>query len=186
MILVNDASDAISLLRRHGGIWYGQESVTQLQHACQCAHLAERDAAPPHLVIAALLHDLGHLVHELGEDAAVRGIDDGHEVAGAHLLTQFFGSRVATPVRLHVAAKRWLCARESGYWEALSPASQHSLELQGGVFTETQADHFIQLPQAEEAIRLRRWDDFAKDPAAVTPDLDHYAQLARQVLAEMA
>ncbi len=185
MPLMTDASQAFTLLRDHGGTWYGQESVTQLQHACQCAHLAEREAAPPHLVIAALLHDLGHLVHQWGEDAAVRGINDGHEVAGAQVLTQLFGSRVATPVRLHVAAKRWLCARESGYWEALSPASQHSLELQGGVFTTAQADEFIQLPQADEAIRLRRWDDSAKDPAAVTPTLDYYSELARQLLLDM-
>jgi len=173
--------DLITVMRDQGRGWYGQEAVTQMQHASQCASLAEHEDAPATLVIAAFFHDIGHLIHHLGEDAAVRGIDDGHEVAGAHLLTRCFGLEVSQPVRLHVAAKRWLCARESGYWESLSPASQRSLELQGGPYTDQQADGFLALPFAAEAIRLRRWDDLAKDPAATTPDLDHYAGLAARI-----
>lgn len=176
-----ESLDLVAILRRHGQGWYGQERVTQFQHACQCAHLAEQAGASAPLIIAALLHDIGHLVHQLGEDAAVRGIDDGHEVAGAHLLTRCFGPEVAQPVRLHVAAKRWLCACEAGYWETLSPASQRSLELQGGPYNDHQAAAFLAQPFADDALRLRRWDDLAKDPAAVTPDLDHYAGIAARL-----
>lgn len=151
---------------------YGGEAVTQLQHALQCAELARRAGASAPLIAAAFLHDLGHLVHGLGEDCADRGIDDRHESTGALLVTRWFGPAVSEPVRLHVAAKRWLCVAEPAYAAGLSPASQRSLALQGGAFSADEGRAWIALPHAREAVALRRWDDSAKDPAAVVPGLD--------------
>jgi len=172
----------IRLLREHGAAAYHGEEVTQLQHALQCAHLAENANAQPALVAAALLHDIGHLAHHLGEDAAVRGIDDRHEHRGAGLVQRVFPNSVSEPVRLHVQAKRCLCAIDSGYLEKLSPASLLSLQLQGGVMSSTEVLSFMARPYANDALQLRRWDDNAKDPRADPPTLDHYVVLLRNWL----
>ena len=111
---------------------YGLSAINQLQHALQAAALAEADNCKPATVLASLLHDVGHMVHGLGEDPAGRGIDDVHEQLGADWLAERFGPEVSEPVRLHVAAKRYLCATAAGYAALLSPASQHSLAKQGG------------------------------------------------------
>ena len=170
------------VLERAGGAQYGQECVTQLAHALQCAQLAEQEGAPPATVVAALLHDIGHLIHEFGDDAALRGIDDRHEVSGASLLGRWFGADVTEPIRLHVDAKRWLCRAEEKYFSILSPASVRSLELQGGVFDEAGADAFIAQPYAQAAVAVRRWDDIGKIPGLATPPLAHYRPLAEAVL----
>lgn len=170
-------ADILKTLRDRGGAQYGQEAVSQLDHALQCATLAAEANHPPSLVAAALLHDLGHLLHNLGETVAERGIDDRHEHRALPLLRQVFPAAVSEPVRLHVDAKRYLCAIEPGYWESLSPASQHSLTLQGGIYTPTEAAAFMQQPFAAEAVHLRRWDDCAKIPHHPTPDLDHFIPL---------
>lgn len=173
-----DSIDALfDLLAVHGGEDYHGEAVTQLQHALQCALRAEQAGAAPPLVAAALFHDAGHLIHDLGEDAAERGIDDVHEARGAALLQTLFGPSVTEPVRLHVEAKRCLCAIDAGYYEALSPASRTSLALQGGVMSAEAAEMFLAMPFAGDAVRLRRWDDQAKDPVATTPPLDHYRDI---------
>lgn len=174
-------------LERRGGEQYGGEAVTQLAHALQSAALAERAGAADALVIAALFHDIGHLVEadaEVVPDAdalAQAGIDTRHEDAGAELLGRRFGPAVAEPVRLHVAAKRYFCARDPGYLAGLSPASVRSLALQGGPFTPAEADAWIAGPFARDALRLRVWDDLAKDPDAVTPGLDHYRAIAARI-----
>ncbi len=173
----------LHLLRTHGGMAYHGEAVTQLQHALQCAHLAEKANAQPALVAAALLHDIGHLVHHLGEDAAVRGIDDRHEHRGAGLIQRVFPPSVSEPVRLHVQAKRYLCAIDHSYLQGLSPASLQSLQLQGGVMSATDALSFMARPYATAALQLRRWDDGAKDPQAHPPPLEHYAARLRTWLA---
>jgi len=89
-------------------------------------------------------------------------------------LRGLFPDAVLEPIRLHVDAKRYLCRIDAGYWAELSPASQHSLELQGGIFDETQAEAFMQQPYAQEAVRLRRYDDLAKTPLKVVPALAHF------------
>lgn len=163
------------LLERHGAAQYGGEGVTQLQHALQCAALAESAGAAPALVIAALFHDLGHLVHELGEDATESGLDDHHQARGAGLLRQAgLPDAVWRPVALHVEAKRWLVASDAGYAGRLSAESLRSLALQGGAMTAAEGAAFRQQPFAAESITLRRWDDQAKDPEAVVPGLDRY------------
>jgi len=157
-----------------GSEQYGCEAVTQLQHALQCATWAESARESHTLVAACLLHDMGHLLHNLGEDAAERGIDDRHEYRGVHHLRQYFPAAVTEPVRLHVNAKRYLCATQEDYWESLSPASKRSLELQGGTFSEDEALQFIEQPHAKDAVKLRIWDDLAKDPNQKTPALTYF------------
>jgi len=156
---------------RNGHREYG-ESVTQEQHALQTAHLAEQDGGDALLVAAALLHDFGHLLHD--EDAAAKGIDAIHEQVGAKFLSRYFAPEVVEPGRLHVQAKRYLCAVSRSYHATLSSASVRSLELQGGPFTVRETDAFRQNPHWKAAVRLRRWDDEGKDPQMQTPPLEHY------------
>lgn len=170
------------ILNRMGAVRYGFEAVSQLDHALQCAALAEREQAPNALVVAALLHDIGHLMAD-DEGAAARGVDARHEIDGSGYLAAWFGGEVTRPVRLHVDAKRYLCATESAYFEGLSPASVRSLALQGGPFSEEETRRFIAQPQAAEAVRLRRWDDRAKVPGAATPPLEHYRLHLEEALA---
>ena len=153
---------------------YGLSEINQLQHALQAAALAEADGAPPATVLASLLHDVGHMIHHLGEDPAARGLDDVHEELGARWLAERFGPEVSEPVRLHVAAKRYLCAAEPDYFGKLSPDSVRSLALQGGPMSADEAEAFRCHPQFTEAVRLRRYDEAAKDPRARTPDFDHF------------
>jgi phosphonate degradation associated HDIG domain protein len=153
---------------------YGLSAINQLQHALQSAAHAETDGAPPATVLASLLHDVGHMIHELGEDPASRGVDDVHEELGAKWLAERFGPAVSEPVRLHVAAKRYLCTVESDYFGKLSPDSVRSLKLQGGLMSPDEVEQFRANPYYAEAVRLRRYDEAAKDPRATTPDFDHY------------
>lgn len=167
----------IELLQEGGARRYGGEAVSQLEHALQCAHLAQTEKAQDELVAAALLHDLGHLLHELGEDAAQRGVDDRHQFRAMPMLRQLFGNGVTEPIRMHVDAKRYLCCADPEYQQALSPASQLSLELQGGAFTPEEARRFILTPYGRDAARLRTWDDHAKTPGKSTPDLAQFEKI---------
>lgn len=162
----------LNLYHQRGQSQYGGEAVSQLEHALQCATLAEQAERSSELVTACLFHDLGHLVHHLGEDVAVRGIDDRHEHRAIPVLETIFPPAVTAPIKLHVAAKRYLCAVDQHYWSSLSPASKRSLELQGGIFSEAEATAFMQQPYAEDAVQLRRWDDLAKQPNLKTQELD--------------
>lgn len=153
---------------------YGLSDINQLQHALQAAALAEADGATPATVLASLLHDVGHMIHDLGEDPASRGVDDVHEELGAKWLAERFGADVSEPVRLHVAAKRYLCTVESDYFGKLAPDSVRSLELQGGLMSPDEVEAFRANPFHAEAVRLRRYDEGAKDPRANTPAFDHY------------
>lgn len=158
---------------RRGGDTYG-EGVSQLEHALQCAACAERDGATPALIAATLLHDIGHLIHELPQDIADQGVDTQHESLGSAFLSQHFGLAVTEPVRLHVAAKRYLATTEPGYCDLLSPASIQSLQLQGGMMSAEERTRFAAERFADDAIRLRRWDDEGKLVNAKTPDLAHF------------
>jgi phosphonate degradation associated HDIG domain protein len=164
----------IELLAAKGIRQYGEEQVSQCEHGLQCAFLAEREGASRTVVAAALLHDIGHLLHEAGEHPALRSIDDRHEELGAEYLLGVFGTTVAEPVRLHVAAKRYLCATDPGYFGCLSAASVRSLKLQGGAFNAAEATAFRSIPFADQAVRIRLWDDAAKLPGRETPPIKHY------------
>jgi phosphonate degradation associated HDIG domain protein len=153
---------------------YGLHDVTQLQHALQAATLAEQAGGTPALIVAALLHDIGHMVHGLGENPAEDGIDDRHEALGHAFLQHQFDLDVTEPVRLHVAAKRYLCAIEPDYAALLSPDSILSLGLQGGPMSSAEVKVFRTEIGVEAAVRLRRFDDKAKIKALQTPSLEHF------------
>ena len=180
-------TDLAPLFAEHGDRMYAGEPVTQRQHALQSAQLAEQAGAEAALVVAALLHDLGHMVNDQGETPTLRGIDDRHEYVALPFLRGLFDEAVLQPIRLHVDAKRYLCAHGDGsingaqYWAQLSPDSKRSLELQGGIFSDAEAQRFIAQPHAAGAVRLRLWDDSAKLADAVTPQLAHYLTFAERI-----
>lgn len=167
--------EVLRLFHEHGSSQYGGESVSQEEHAVQSAFFAERGGAGSTLIAAALLHDIGHLLHNLPDDAPEHGIDDAHEVLAADWLGTRFGAEVVQPVLLHVAAKRYLCATDPDYAGQLSHPSIVSLRLQGGPMSEEEARKFQTLPFHEAALSVRRCDDAAKVPELVTPPLEHYA-----------
>jgi phosphonate degradation associated HDIG domain protein len=175
----NRIEDLQQLFENKGDAYYGAEGISQLAHALQCAELAENNGASPELITACLLHDFGHLVHELGNDPAAEGVDDIHQYMALPFLRGLFGDAVLTPIKLHVDAKRYLCAVDADYWAGLSFASQRSLMLQGGIYDQDAAEHFIAQPYAADAVLLRRWDDQAKVVGKTTRDLSHYLAIAR-------
>ena len=172
-------ADIERLFAERGGEQYAGEPVTQLEHALQCALFAQEEGADDELVTAALLHDLGHLLHDLGPTPTLQGIDDVHQYRALPFLRGLFGDAVINPVKLHVDAKRYLCATRTGYFAALSEDSKRSLGLQGGIFNEGQAEAFIAQSGAPEAVRLRVWDDLAKTAGLATPPLAHFLKRAR-------
>ena len=175
MAAVKDLIDPIfDLLERMGAVRYGLEPVSQLDHALQCAWLAEQEDAPASLIAAALMHDMGHLLDGAIATKVLPSIDRRHEELGAYYLKLLFKDCVARPVALPVEAKRYLCHAEPDYVAALSAGSITSLELQGGPFDATAASAFLDKPFAVEAVRLRRWDDKSKRPGRATPDLEHF------------
>ncbi|AMO23158.1 HD domain-containing protein [Ramlibacter solisilvae] len=180
-------ADIEQLFAARGAEQYSGEPVTQLEHALQCAALAEQEGADDELVTAALLHDLGHLLHDLGATPTLQGVDDLHQFRALPFLRGGFGAGVLDPIRLHVEAKRYLCAVRPAYFAALSQDSKRSLALQGGIFSEDQAKAFIRREGAAQAVRLREWDDLAKTPGLPTPPLPHFLERAgRCVLAVAA
>ncbi len=167
--------DAIaSLFARHGGGAYFGEAVTQLEHALQAAHFAAQEQAADELVLAALLHDIGHLVQDTPEDIADWHTDARHEIVGGAWLAKRFGPDVSDPVRLHVPAKRYLCAIDPGYVARLSEASIVTLKLQGGPMSAAEIARFEAEPSWREAVQLRRYDDLGKVPGLRTRGLDDY------------
>lgn len=165
------------LFKQRGDSQYGFEAVSQLEHALQAAALGEQAGAEPALIAAALLHDIGHLLHNLPDDATEQGIDDQHEALGQRWLKRYFDDRVTEPVRLHVDAKRYLCAIDSEYMSSLSKPSLQSMAIQGGVMSQDEAQSFASLASCDDAVRLRRWDDAAKVVDHKTPPLSHFLEI---------
>ncbi len=176
--VVNEIFDTFD---RCGHRHYG-ESVTERQHALQCATFASRAGEPDHVVAACLLHDYGHLLHDLGEDIAGYGVDARHEDLGAAVLERWFPPEVVDPVRLHVAAKRYLCWKEPAYLAGLSAASYKSLMLQGGPMTDGQATAFESHPHHVSAVSLRRYDDQGKVTDMQTPELETFRDVLERVV----
>ena len=166
-----DILDKITAIFAMRGAERYSEIVTQRQHALQCARQAEEAESESALVTAALLHDIGHLLQKHGPEPAAQGFNDKHEDIGSAWLAQNFPPSVSEPVRLHVAAKRYLCAVEPDYFRTLSPASVRSLDLQGGPMSVAEVAEFEELPHFAAAVALRRWDEGAKVSDAETPHL---------------
>ncbi|MDD9878282.1 MAG: HD domain-containing protein [Magnetovibrio sp.] len=173
------------LFRRGQAMAYGPGKVSMCAHMLQTADLAAEAGAPPALVAASLLHDVGHFGTDYPFDfedeshatMQTASEDRRHEDAGAAMLLPFFGPDVAEPVRLHVPAKRYLCAIDDAYYDHLSATTRHTLGLQGGPMTAAEADAFARLPHAEAAAQLRRWDDEAMVADRPVPGFVHYAEL---------
>ena len=174
--------DIRALFERHGNIAYSGEPVTQLEHALQSGALAEAEGASDELVAAAFLHDLGHLLNLQGETPTERGVDDLHQYFALPFLRPVLSDAVLEPIRLHVDAKRCLCAIDVGYFGQLSADSVRSLQLQGGIFSGEEAQAFMQKPYAQDAMRLRRWDDRAKEQGRSTPGIDHYLAVVERAM----
>jgi phosphonate degradation associated HDIG domain protein len=174
-------TEILDILRSQGHKQYGGEAVTQLEHALQCATIAKEQNASRELITACLLHDFGHLIHSLGENAAENGINDRHEYRAIPWLEPLFPAAVTEPIRLHVQAKRYLCAVNPNYFAELSPNSQQSLTLQGGIFSPEETATFLSLPFAESAIKLRLWDEQAKISGQITPTLDDFIPVLQEL-----
>jgi gamma-butyrobetaine dioxygenase len=179
-------TDAVRLIAglfaSQGAADYLGEPVTQAVHMLQAAALAERHGADQALIAAALLHDVGHFTGAISGQELMRGTDNKHSDTGASWLAQWFGPDVTEPVRLHVAAKRYLCAVEPGYAGTLSPASVYTLGVQGGPMSEQEVRDFDASPYARAACQVRRWDDLAKDPAVAPPPFEHFAPLLDELV----
>ena len=172
--------DIESLFDQRGHEQYTGEPVTHLEHALQSATLGEREGASDALVTAALLHDLGHLLHDLSGTPSAEGVDDVHQYRIVPFLRGLFPEEVIGAIQRHVDAKRYLCATRADYHASLSDDSKRSLQLQGGIFSKEQAEQFIAEPGASGAVRLRVWDDLAKQAGAPTAPLEHFMQRARR------
>ena len=158
---------------RGAGAYFG-EVVTTLEHSLQAAYFAQQSDAADALVVAALLHDIGHLIDPAPQDFADWHSDARHEVSGSNWLAQRFGPEVSEPVRLHVSAKRYLCATDSGFLAQLSPASVRTLALQGGAMSGAEIAAFRLEPFHRDAIELRHFDDRGKIAGLRTPDFAYY------------
>lgn len=208
-MIIPTIDEIIDLYRHEGARQYGREAVSQLEHALQCAHLAEQADSKPELIAACFLHDIGHMVgHKAQRDLLGRAVayfsagesheyqhtaaeqtalleqesqNDLHEHRAQWYLRGLFGPRVLEPIRMHVEAKRYLCHADPAYWDTLSAESKHSLEVQGGLHNSDQAAVFMASSYAHDAVQLRRWDDRAKTPCAPTLDLEHYATVLKSV-----
>jgi gamma-butyrobetaine dioxygenase len=176
------------LFAEQGAGEYLGEAVTQAEHMLQAAACAQTAGASNALVAAALLHDVGHFSRgesagEISGHELMAGTDNRHSHAGADWLAAWFPESVTEPVRLHVAAKRYLCAVEPGYFDRLSEASVYTLSVQGGPMSEQEAAEFERGPHATDAVTLRRWDEAAKDPDAQVPAFEHYRALLEDLVA---
>jgi predicted HD phosphohydrolase len=165
---------------RGAGAYFG-ESVTMTEHGLQAAYFATLSGAPPSLVAAALLHDVGHLVEDVPGDLADWSDDAHHEEIGGRWLAARFPAAVHEPVRLHVPAKRYLCATDRNYFAKLSPASVVTLKLQGGPMSAAEIELFEAQRYYREAVCVRQWDDQGKVAGLATPDLASYRMLIEEL-----
>ena len=170
------------VFRRRGDESYLGEQVTMAQHMLQTAQCAEQAGANNSQIVAALLHDIGHYKNEIPETSLAKGINNFHEEVGANFLEDFFLLSVVEPIRQHVAAKRYLCAIKSDYLERLSPASVHTLNLQGGLMNAEEVKEFEKNDYLEQCIQLRYWDEEGKDPEREHPPFSYYRPLIESLV----
>ena len=169
--------EIFSLYAARGSAAYFGEAVSMTEHGLQAAHFAELAGAGETVVVAALLHDVGHLIAKVPDNIAEWTVDARHEATGARWLRERFGPEVAEPVRLHVGAKRYLCATDPAYFSQLSPASVLTLKLQGGPMSAGEVAGFEAEPGYREALVVRRCDDRGKVAGLATKRLEDYRDL---------
>ena len=179
---MNVTEEILAVFHKRGAGAYFGESVTMTEHALQAAYFAQIAGAPPALIVAALLHDVGHLVEEVPSDIADWIVDAHHERVGGRWLAQRFPAAVSEPVRLHVPAKRYLLATDAGYFAKLSPASVITLELQGGPMAAHEVAQFETEQFYRDAVRVRQWDDQGKVTGLKTPGVADYGALIEELL----
>ena len=170
-----------SIFRDYGSRHYG-ENVSEMEHALQTAEFARQFGEPDSIILACLLHDYGHMLHDLGENIAHDGIDAKHEIIGATLLKDLFPEIILEPIRQHVAAKRYLCWKNPAYAEGLSESSRLSLQLQGGPMNNVEAQKFETNPHFIACIKVRHYDDMGKMPGMLTAELGSYRGLMEKYL----
>jgi len=170
-----------SIFCEYGSRHYG-ENVSELEHALQTAEFARQFGESDSIVLSCLLHDYGHMLHDLGEDIAQQGIDARHEIVGATLLKDLFPEIILEPIRQHVAAKRYLCWKNPAYEAGLSESSRLSLQLQGGPMTDVEAQKFETNPHFTACIKVRHYDDMGKVPNTPTANLQSYRSLIERFL----
>jgi [1-hydroxy-2-(trimethylamino)ethyl]phosphonate dioxygenase len=177
-------NDLFQLYESKGQEPYG-EAITQVEHALQCAALAQKEHTPDAMIVAALFHDVGHLMVDIQNDENVRidEVDDDHEAIGARTLSPLFGPAVALPVSLHVTAKRWRYTREPAYYDQLSEASKLSLKAQGGLLSDDECLRFEEHPGFVDALLLRTWDDEGKVVGLDVGTLDDYVGIVNSLAA---
>jgi phosphonate degradation associated HDIG domain protein len=173
--------EILAIFHKRGSDAYFGESVSMTEHALQAAYFAQTAAAPPALIVAALLHDIGHLVDDVPSDIADWTADAHHEQIGSHWLATRFRPEVSEPVRLHVPAKRYLLATDAKYFAKLSPASVITLKLQGGPMAAHEVAKFETERFHKEAVRVRQWDDQGKVAGLKTPSLGDYRALIEKL-----
>jgi phosphonate degradation associated HDIG domain protein len=175
------SEEVLALFEMRGAESYAGERVSVSEHCRQAAHFAMRDGASPALIVAALLHDIGHMLEAVADDISDLTVDAHHEEIGSRWLAQRFRAEVSDPVRLHVPAKRYLCAGDARYVAKLSPASIHTLELQGGPMSLREALAFESERYCRDAVRVRRWDDAGKVAGLKTASVRDYADMIDQL-----
>ncbi len=170
-----------SLFDEYGADAYFGEEVTIAEHMLQAAHFAKKSGAEETLIVATLLHDVGHLNNEFGDNYIDQRVDNLHENAGSIMLSSFFSDAITKPIRLHVAAKKYLCATTPAYYENLSDASKRTLKFQGGAMNEAEKREFESNKYSEAAVKLRHWDDAGKVPGLRIAGLEHYHAMIDRV-----
>jgi phosphonate degradation associated HDIG domain protein len=183
---VSLATDILALYGARGAQAYFGERVSMTEHGLQAAHFAQAEGAPEPMVVAALLHDIGHLLEAVPDEIEEWTLDARHEEIGARWLARHFDAVVVEPVRLHVPAKRYLCATDAGYFARLSSASVHTLKLQGGPMSAAETLQFEAQPFWREALRLRYWDDQGKVAGLKTLPLEAHAALIERIAGSRA
>lgn len=176
--------EIFALYDKHGSADYIGESISQIEHMCQSAQLAQKEGYDDEVILAAFFHDLGHLLHPEDEDHSMGGYGmKNHEGLGAdYLRSKGFSERVAVLVESHVQAKRYLTYKDTNYYSALSEASKKTLQYQGGVMSADEAQQFEANPYFAQIIKMRLWDEAAKEVNVPLPDLAYYKSIALKLL----
>ena len=181
-------NEIMGLYEGYGGNEYAGEKVTQLEHMAQAAQLAEEQGYDEEVILAAFLHDIGHISEAAKGDNGMNGFGIvDHEALGADFLRKKgFSKKIARLVESHVEAKRYLTVKDPSYYAQLSEASKKTLEYQGGPMTPEEAEAFEQYPLFQLIVQMRKWDEQAKVEGMPLPDMDHYRRMIFRHLSEQA